>query len=83
MKTKYQRSGIMNTKQLTGMIAVYNDTVLNAQFSYTIDTSNNKVTYTITCYWKKRNIRGECPFKKYEDAALYFDGLPAVAKMEQ
>lgn len=73
----------MNTNQLTGTIAVYNDTVLNAQFSYTIDTSNNKVTYTITCHWKKRNIRGECPFKKYDDAALYFEGLPAVAKMEQ
>jgi hypothetical protein len=73
----------MNTNQLTGTIAVYNDIVLNAQFSYTIETSNNNVTYTITCYWKKRNIRGKCPFKKYEDAALYFEGLPAVAKMEQ
>lgn len=73
----------MNTNQLTGMIAVYNDTVLNAQFSYSVNTSNNKVTYTITCYWKKRNICGECPFNDYKDAALYFEGLPAVSKMEQ
>lgn len=73
----------MNTnQQLSGMIAVYNDTVLNAQFSYSVNTSNNKVTYTITCYWKKRNIRGECPFNDYKDAAFYFSGLPSVSKME-
>ena len=73
----------MNTNQLSGMIAVYDDTALNARFSFAVNTSNNKVTYTITYYWKKRNIYGKCPFNDYKDAALYFEGLPAVSKMEQ
>lgn len=73
----------MNTNQLTGLISVYDDTVLNARFSYAIDTTNNKATYIITCYWKKRNVYGKCPpFKKYKDAALFFEGLPAIAQME-
>lgn len=73
----------MNTNQLTGIIAVHDDTALNARFSFAVNTNNNKVTYTITCYWKKRNVYGECQFKKYGDAALYFEGLPAVSKIEQ
>jgi hypothetical protein len=72
----------MNTNQLTGLIAIYNDTVLNARFSFAVNTKKNKVTYTITCYWKKRNIRGECSFNDYKDAALYFEGLPAISKIE-
>lgn len=72
----------MNTNLLSGIIAVHDDTALNARFSFAVNTNNNKVTYTITCYWKKRNIYGECPFNDYKDAALYFDGLPAVSKIE-
>jgi len=71
-----------NSEKISGIIAVHDDTVLNAQFSYTIDTTNNKVTYTITCYWKIRNVSGETSFKKYDDAKIFFDGLPAIAQME-
>ena len=73
----------MNSKGIiTGMIAVYDDAVLNATLHYSIDTKTNKVTYTITCYWKRRNIRGVCPFRNFSDASVYFDGLPAVSKQE-
>ena len=68
--------------KISGFIAVHDDPVLNARFTFTINTSNNKVTYTVTAYWKKRNNRGECPFKKYNDAKDCFDGLPKVARME-
>ena len=72
----------MNANQLCGIIANYDNTALNAQFAYTINTSNNKVKYTITCYWKLRNVSGESSFKKYADAKIFFDGLPAIAQME-
>jgi hypothetical protein len=72
----------MNTNQLYGIIANYDNTALNARFAYTLDTSNNKVTYNITCYWKIRNVSGETSFKKYDDAKIFFDGLPAIAQME-
>lgn len=61
----------MNANQLCGIIANYDNTALNAQFAYTIDTSNNKVKYTITCYWKLRNVSGESSFKKYADAKIF------------
>lgn len=71
-----------NSVKISGLIAVHDDPALNARFDVTINTSNNKVTYTVTTYWKKRNIRGEVPFKKYNDAKDCFDGLPEVARME-
>jgi hypothetical protein len=73
----------MNSRnQITGMIAVHDDAILNARLDYAIDVATNKVTYTITCYWKRRNIRGVCPFRNFSDASVYFDGLPAVSKQE-
>lgn len=71
-----------NSEKISGIIAVHDDPVLHAQFAFTINTSNNKVTYTVTCYWKKRTIRGECPFKKYNDAKDFYNGLPAIARAE-
>ena len=71
-----------NSVKISGLIAVHDDPALNARFAYTIDTSNNKVKYTITCYWKLRNVSGESSFKKYADAKIFFDGLPAIAQME-
>lgn len=68
--------------EITGMIAVHDDAVLNARLDYSIDTSDNKVTYTITCWWKRRNIVGKCPFGNFADASVFFDGLPAVSKLE-
>ena len=67
---------------ITGMIAVYDDAVLNARLDYSLDTSNNRVTYTITCHWKRRNVIGKCPFRNYADASVYFDGLPAASRLE-
>lgn len=73
----------MNSRnQITGMIAVYDDAVLNARLDYSLDTSNNRVTYTITCHWKRRNVIGKCPFRNYADASVYFDGLPAASRLE-
>ena len=74
----------MNTEltKITGMIAVFDDAALNARLDYEVDTFNNKVTYTITCYWKHQRVYGKCPFTNYADAQLYFDGLPAVAEQE-
>jgi hypothetical protein len=72
----------IKSEKISGTIAAHDDPVLYAQFAFTINTSNNKVTYTIICYWKKRNIRGECPFNNYKDAAIYFEGLPAVSQIE-
>lgn len=73
----------MNSRnQITGMIAVYDDTVLNARLDYAIDTSTNRVTYTIACHWKRRNIFGKCPFDDYADARMFFDSLPTVAEQE-
>lgn len=71
-----------NSVKISGFIAVHDDPVLNARFAFTINTSNNKVKYTITCYWKLRNVSGESSFKKYADAKIFFDGLPAIAQME-
>lgn len=72
----------INSEKISGTIAAHDDPVLYAQFAFTIDTSNNKVKYTITCYWKLRNVSGESSFKKYADAKIFFDGLPAIAQME-
>jgi hypothetical protein len=72
----------INSVKISGTIAAHDDPVLYALFAFTINTSNNKVTYTVATYWKKRNIHGECPFKKYNDAKIFFDGLPAIAQME-
>ena len=73
----------MNNKGIiTGMISVYDDAVLNARLDYSLNTSNNRVTYTITCYWKRRHIVGKCPFRNYADASVYFDGLPAASRLE-
>lgn len=73
----------MNSRnQITGMIAVYDDAILNARLDYAIYVDTNNVTYTITCYWKRRNIVGKCPFRNFSDASVYFDGLPAVSKQE-
>ena len=72
----------INSEKISGLIAVHDDPALNARFDVTMNASNNKVTYTVTSYWKKRNIRGECPFKKYNDAKDCFDGLSEVARME-
>lgn len=71
-----------NRNQITGMIAVHDDAVLNARLDYSVDVATNKVTYTITCQWKRRHVYGKCPFANYADAQLYFDGLPAVAEQE-
>ena len=71
-----------SNKMITGMIAVHDDDALNARLDYAIDTSTNKVTYTIVCQWKLRHIYGKCPFANYADARLIFDGLPAVSKLE-
>ena len=74
----------MNTSntEITGMIAVHDDAMLNARLDYSIDVATNKVTYTITCWWKRRRVFGRCPFQDYTDARLIFDGLPAVVKLE-
>ena len=74
----------MNAEQteIAGMIAVHDDAVLNARLDYAIDVATNKVTYTITCHWKRRHVYGKCPFRNFGDARLIFDGLPAVAQQE-
>lgn len=68
--------------QITGMIAVHDDAALNARLDYSIDTSTDKVTYTITCQWKQRSIYRTVPFRNYRDASDIFDGLVAVSRSE-
>ena len=48
----------MNTSntEITGMIAVHDDAALNARLDYSINIATNKVTYTITCWWKRRRV---------------------------
>ena len=75
--------------KITGMIAVFDNAALNARLDYEIDLATNKVTYYVTCCWKPlvrpkapSGVYGKCPFKKYTDAKMLFDGLPAVAEKE-
>ena len=72
----------MNRKNITGMIAVFDNAVLNARLDYAIDLKTNKVMYYITCNWKLRNVCGKCPFRNYKDAKVYFSGLPNAAELE-
>lgn len=68
--------------KITGMIAVFDNAVLNARFDYEINLETNKVAYFISCHWKNTHAYGKCPFKKYEDAAILWSGLPNAAALE-
>lgn len=78
----------MNSKEITGMIAVFDNAALNARFVYTIDLTTNKVTYVIACFWKlptpnnPNGVVGKCPFADYGEAAMFFDGLKPIAEAE-
>jgi len=74
--------------KITNTISVFDNAVLNARFEYEIDLVKNRVSYAIACYWKVKTrnspngIFGKCPFGKFADASLFFDGIMKYAETE-